>query len=90
MPDENDLVSRLWASDTASALTNEAAREIERLRDALRPFASLAPHYPQKRFYGNRPTTGTLHQVSSAGLPDGEITIEDIHRAAELIGLKLA
>lgn len=26
-----DLVERLWASDAASALTNEAAREIERL-----------------------------------------------------------
>jgi hypothetical protein len=35
MRDENDLVSRLWASDAASALTNEAAREIERLGAVL-------------------------------------------------------
>lgn len=27
-----DIVERLWQSDEASALTNEAAREIERLR----------------------------------------------------------
>jgi len=29
------LLERLWASDEASALTNEAAREIERLRAGL-------------------------------------------------------
>lgn len=32
-----DLTKRLWESDEASALTNEAAREIEKLREALEP-----------------------------------------------------
>lgn len=32
----NDIVERLWQSDEASALTNEAAREIERLRARVR------------------------------------------------------
>lgn len=32
----HDLLERLWASDAASALTNEAAREIEELRSALK------------------------------------------------------
>lgn len=31
----SDLVERLWASDAASALTNEAARRIEELEDRL-------------------------------------------------------
>jgi len=31
----NDLVTRLYESDEASKLTNEAAREIERLRETL-------------------------------------------------------
>jgi hypothetical protein len=30
-----DIADRLWSSDIASALTNEAAREIERLRTVL-------------------------------------------------------
>ena len=32
---QTTLLERLWASDEASALTNEAAREIIRLRSAL-------------------------------------------------------
>lgn len=31
-----ELIERLWESDVASALTNEAARRIERLEAALR------------------------------------------------------
>lgn len=31
-----DIADLLWSSDVAGALTNEAAREIERLRTALR------------------------------------------------------
>lgn len=31
-----DLVERLWASDAASALTNEAARRIDELEGALK------------------------------------------------------
>jgi hypothetical protein len=31
----SDLVDRLWENDTASALTNEAAREIERLQRVI-------------------------------------------------------
>lgn len=31
----SDLVDRLWDSDEASALTNEAAREIERLQRVI-------------------------------------------------------
>ena len=34
-PRKGDIVDRLWASDAASALTNEAAREIEKLRAQL-------------------------------------------------------
>ena len=36
-----DIADRLWSSDVASALTNEAAREIERLRAALKTIASV-------------------------------------------------
>lgn len=35
-----DIADRLWSSDVASALTNEAAREIERLRTALGTIAA--------------------------------------------------
>lgn len=35
-----DLVARLWDSDAASALTNEAAREIERLQAVLTQIAT--------------------------------------------------
>lgn len=45
----SDLVERLWASDAASALTNEAARKIEaleaevaRLREALKDTVAAA------------------------------------------------
>ena len=31
--EQRDIAERLWESDVASALTNEGAREIERLRD---------------------------------------------------------
>ena len=36
----DDLVDRLWASDAASALTNEAARRIEALEAALKHIAN--------------------------------------------------
>lgn len=52
MPTETtkpDLVERLWESDAASALTNEAAREIKRLRAAnakmLRAMDAIAEAY---------------------------------------------
>lgn len=39
-----DIADRLWSSDVASALTNEAAREIERLRAALRSIVYETTH----------------------------------------------
>jgi len=38
------LVDRLWESDAASALTNEAAREIERLLAAIQQHAGKQRH----------------------------------------------
>lgn len=40
-----DIVERLWQSDEASALTNEAAREIERLRGAVANAIETAVRY---------------------------------------------
>jgi len=45
---QTTLLERLWASDEASALTNEAAREIERLREVVWLYvdpATVKPSY---------------------------------------------
>jgi hypothetical protein len=39
-----DLLLELWESDQACALTNRAAREIERLNDELKSFGNAAVH----------------------------------------------
>lgn len=48
----SELVERLFASDEASALTNEAAREIERLANKVAEFeAALTPNSETKGAY---------------------------------------
>lgn len=56
---------------------------VERLREALRPFAALAEHYPAVKKYGNRPTSGILFEISSGDKTAG-YTVEDLHAAAEV------
>lgn len=55
------------------------------LREALKPFAAYAAHYPLKRTFGNRPNTGEWHNVESGGIGRAQIDVEDFHRAAELL-----
>ena len=57
----------------------------DRLLEALKPLADLAPHYPQGKTYGNRPTAGIVYAVSSHGRDDAEITVENFHAAQEAI-----
>ncbi|RWK39268.1 hypothetical protein [Mesorhizobium sp.] len=64
---------------------HEQEKRIAELEDAIRPFAALALHYPTSRKYGNRPTTGSILHVCSGGIPDAEITVEAIHKAAQLL-----
>lgn len=61
-----------------------AEARAERYRAALKPFSDFAKHYPTTRRYGGRPSTGTVFEVSSTGLPDASLTVEDLHRAAAL------
>lgn len=76
---EDDYVGML--EETNATLKNE----VELLKEALRPFAAYADHYPMKRTYGNRPATGEWHCVESGGLERAQIDVEDFHRAAEAI-----
>jgi hypothetical protein len=73
-----------WLRDVAATIAD--ARMISAapdLLEALRPFAALAFHYPIERTYGYRPTSGMLHEISSADRTDG-YTVEDLHRAAAI------
>ena len=63
----------------------EAEKERDELVKALRPFAAYAAHYPLKRTYGNRPTTGEWHSVESGGLEKAQIDVEDFHNAAAMV-----
>ncbi len=56
-----------------------------RLKEALKPFAAYAEHYPKDRKYGNRPGTGEWHSVESGGLVRAQIDVEDFHRAADAL-----
>ena len=62
----------------------EAEKERDELVKALRPFAAYAAHYPLKRTYGNRPTTGEWHSVESGGLEKAQMDVEDFHNAAAM------
>lgn len=53
----SDLVERLWKSDEASSLTNEAARKIEKLEAALNFYADPET-YHACTFLFDRPTGG--------------------------------
>ena len=55
------------------------------LKEALKPFAAYADHYPKDRKYGNRPGTGEWHSVESGGLVRAQIDVEDFHRAADAL-----
>jgi hypothetical protein len=55
-PNTAPLVDRLWESDAASALTNEAAREIERLREQVTNLRALVAN--AKLALGCEPTDG--------------------------------
>ena len=61
------------------------AEQVELLKEALRPFAAYADHYPTEKKYGNRPTTGEWHSVASGELGMVQIDVEDFHRAKAAI-----
>jgi hypothetical protein len=80
----NSLIERLWASDAASALTNEAARRIEELESVLglnltadevdlirrNREAHAAHHADQVRLY---------ETVKRQSLADGMVEVEPGH-----------
>jgi len=72
------------ALDEARAERDEARAEVERMRAALQPLAAFAAHHPATRQYGNRATSGEVWRMSSHGLPDAVLTVEDFHVAAAL------
>ena len=68
-------------AESAAELRRQHA-EIERLREALKPFADFAEHYPKDRSRGNRASSGdTFYAVCSGGLPDAAIMVDDFHAA---------
>jgi hypothetical protein len=86
---ERDKTERLrellsGALDEAQAERDEARAEVERMRAALQPLASFAAHHPTTRQYGNLATSGEVWRMSSHGLPDAVLTVEDFHVAAAL------
>lgn len=76
-----------WKADAIRLLGEKVKAEKERDRavDALRPFAALAAHFPTVRKYGNRPTTGDIFSCDSGKESVASITVEDLHKAANLI-----
>lgn len=72
---EEELTEKLIAAEEENAA----------LREALKPFAAYAAHYPLKRTFGNRPNTGEWYNVESGGIGRAQIDVEDFHRAAELL-----
>lgn len=71
---------------TAAAIEDNGSI-IDTLAAALKPFATMAEHFPLEGGYGNRPRTGPIYQVSSGGKPDAEFTVEDLHAARDAIAL---
>jgi hypothetical protein len=51
MTDTDNLVKRLWESDEASILTNQAARRIEALEAELRETQDRANAFAEKEYY---------------------------------------
>jgi hypothetical protein len=82
----SEELDKAW--NTAMALADGIKKLQEEntvLREALKPFAAFAPHYPLERKYGNRPNTGEWCNVESGGIGRAQIDVEDFHRAAELL-----
>lgn len=73
----SDIVERLWASDAASALTNEAAREITLLRQQLASARDAA--LEEAAAVAERPRMAHFADGTSAAL--GKFTPEQIATA---------
>lgn len=72
------------AKDAWQASQAQQAQIIAELVEALQPLANFAQHYPKVKTFGNRPTEGDIHSVmDSTG--EHSITVEDAHRAFEII-----
>lgn len=78
-----DSIIKQAAALSANKPDDNLEAYVERLREALRPFAALAEHYPAVKKYGNRPTSGILFEISSGDKTAG-YTVEDLHAAAEV------
>lgn len=96
LSDENPLgvmLSKLAQAqldrDMAIKRAETAEASLERCREALTPFAEMAPHFIGKR--GNRPYLPghTVYHIASGGLADAEITVADFLRAFELVESRL-
>jgi hypothetical protein len=66
---------------------DDALARVEELEKPLSELASLAPHYPMAKRYGNRPTMGDIYRVSSGECEEGFITVEGVNEASRVLSL---
>jgi hypothetical protein len=66
---------------------DDALARVEELEKPLLELASLAPHYPMAKRYGNRPTMGDIYRVSSGECEEGFITVEGVNEASRVLSL---
>jgi hypothetical protein len=59
-------------------------QKLDKAREALKPFAEFAKHYPKEKTFGLRPTSGVCYSMHSLGFED-EITVEDFHNAQQAL-----
>lgn len=76
-----DLVNRLWESDAASALTNEAARRIEKLEADRRALAEVCLEFVRKVDNGEARSRKSYAQMKAV-LEQTGITEEELSAPA--------
>jgi len=88
----DDIVDRLFASDQASALTNEAARaitamrvEIARLEAALKPFAEFAGIFDHQRNPAPNNDGDLFYSASTVQTGECNLFVGDFRRARHAI-----
>lgn len=72
-------------ADAAIDAVAAMAKRIAKLEAALKPLADMAVHFPARRTYGNRPTTGEIYEVESPQAGVASITVEHLRAAAALL-----
>lgn len=84
--DDRDLhVAALNNLSELQAKRDALEAENRKMRDALRPLADMAPHFPTTRTYGNRPSAGVIYEVESPQCGVASINVEHLHDAAALL-----